>query len=235
MFKTFQTYCRKHCFARVYNGVQDLCCKKEGLVKYKLENCCEWKDEHPYHSKSWLASRFYPYVEMQVIVSTERILFFFKKIRVRFFGRIQKWICDLGSYGFFTNKKRKIQKRIICHDNAQERTRGKVTWNLSRHCVNKHGVKLVCVGGILQWKSTARDFPAAKRRSCFAPFCRKFEEERTFFLFSIKLLRNLPFLWSRTLMRENGATKHGTVRVSCMLTVVYYFLHDKAVFYHNCS
>ena len=31
---------------------------------------------------------------------------------MRYFGRIQKWICDLRSYGFFTTKKkRKIQKK----------------------------------------------------------------------------------------------------------------------------
>ena len=38
---------------------------------------------------------------------------------VRFSGRTQKRICDLRSYGFFTTqKKRKIRKRIIYHDNG---------------------------------------------------------------------------------------------------------------------
>ena len=37
-------------------------------------------------------------------------------LRLRIFKRIQKRICDLGSYGFFTTKQRKILKRIIYHD-----------------------------------------------------------------------------------------------------------------------
>ena len=36
-------------------------------------------------------------------------------LRVRFFGvRIQKWICDLRSYGFFTTKKTILVRKTTC-------------------------------------------------------------------------------------------------------------------------
>ena len=39
-------------------------------------------------------------------------------IRVRFFGKIQKRISDLGSMDSSVSKKRKVRKRIIFRDNA---------------------------------------------------------------------------------------------------------------------
>ena len=39
-------------------------------------------------------------------------------LRVRFFGKIQNWIIDLRSHGYFAPKETKNPKMDFCHDNA---------------------------------------------------------------------------------------------------------------------
>ena len=40
------------------------------------------------------------------------------RLRVRFFGRIRKWVCDHRSYGFFDTKETQTPKKgLFCHDN----------------------------------------------------------------------------------------------------------------------
>ena len=41
-----------------------------------------------------------------------------RKIRVRFFGKIQNWIIDLRSHGYFAPKETKNPKMDFCHDNG---------------------------------------------------------------------------------------------------------------------
>ena len=39
------------------------------------------------------------------------------RLRVRFFGRIRKWVCDPRSYGFFDTKETQNPKKVLfCHD-----------------------------------------------------------------------------------------------------------------------
>ena len=49
-------------------------------------------------------------------------LLFKARLRVRFFGKMKKRICDLGSMDSSASKKRKIRKRIIFHDNENKQT-----------------------------------------------------------------------------------------------------------------
>ena len=118
-------------------------------------------------------------------------LFFFPSF---FSGSIQ--VVYFRVHFFWENPKKEFWSRIIWIFHHQKSGRSKknycLLWQRAgtearegylrffRHCVDKHGVELVCFGKILQWKSAARAFPAPKRRSCFAPYSRKFEEERTY-------------------------------------------------------
>ena len=56
---------------------------------------------------------------------------------VRFSGRTQKRICDLRSYGFFTTQKKgKIRKRIIYHDNGMS---SYSSWEKKQQQTDPHG------------------------------------------------------------------------------------------------
>ena len=100
--------------------------------------------------------------------------------RVHFLRESERGILISNHMDSSPPKKRKIQKKndyLLWQRAGTEAREGYLRF--FRHCVDKHGVELVCFGKILQWKSAARAFPAPKRRSCFAPYSRKFEEERT--------------------------------------------------------
>ena len=46
------------------------------------------------------------------------IYFIHAHLRVRFFGKIQNWIIDLRSHGYFAPKETKNPKMDFCHDNG---------------------------------------------------------------------------------------------------------------------
>ena len=80
------------------------------LLKWKSRNITNWGNKLPLVSlEFWCFPRR--------LSGKQNCFFRDLTLRVRFFGRIQKRICDLTSYGFFTTKNTKIRKGIIYHDN----------------------------------------------------------------------------------------------------------------------
>ena len=53
-----------------------------------------------------------PYSKFKIIILTEC------KGALIFFGKIQNWIIDLRSHGYFAHKETKNPKMDFCHDNA---------------------------------------------------------------------------------------------------------------------
>ena len=70
-----------------------------------------------------------------------------------FFGKIQKRICDLRSMDYSASKKRKIRKRIIFHDNANQETQS---------CVQFEKKKKSCLTGLF-WRNSSTKMPPEKK------------------------------------------------------------------------